>query len=374
MPAPRSSFAARLDRRTAIGALVGGATLQAARRLALARQEPDAVSAASGIDGTLARLSLAERVAQLFTVPVAGSVLTSEEDAWLRAAKPGGVILTGANIGTPEEVAALTAAIRATNPALPPFVCVDQEGGIVSRVPGDPAPDAPTLGTLPPGEIAALAGNRARFLAGYGFDVNFAPVADIAWTPDSFMAGRCFGADPETVAAAVAAYVEGALGTTVHHCAKHFPGHGRPTTDSHLALPEAPLTIDEWASTDALPFVAAVDAGVPMVMLGHLAYPAWDALPTSISPVAVGLLRDRLGFAGVVVSDDLGMGALAAWGALEVVGLAIAAGLDMLLYVTPALPPADLMAHLVGLVETGVVSGDRIDESVRRILALKIAG
>lgn len=368
----RRRQSAPLGRRTLLGVLVGGAAAVSARRPAVAHQQTGAV-ANSAVEDALASLSTAERSAQLFTVPIAGTALTAEEDASLRALKPGGVILTGANIGTPSEIAALTAAIRATNPAIPPFVCVDQEGGIVSRVPDDPAPDAPTLGAYPPANIAALAGERAALLASYGFDVNFAPVADIAWTQDSFMAGRCFGSDPRTVAIAVAAYVEGTLGTPVHHCAKHFPGHGRPTTDSHLALPEVALSIEDWAETDALPFAAAIDAGVPMVMLGHLAYPSWDALPTSISPVAVGILRDRFGFGGVVVSDDLGMGALSAWGALEVVELAVAAGVDMLLYVTPPLPPADLVAHLATLVETGAIARDRIDASARRILALKTA-
>ncbi len=368
----RTRRSGAVDRRRFLGAIAASAAGLADTRPTVALQQPASLQDNPEIDARLAAMPATERVAQLFTVPVAATVLTAEEDAWLRAARPGGVILTGANIGTLEEVAALVAAIRATNPGLPPFVCVDQEGGIVSRVPGDPAPDAPTLGTLPPEKIAGFAAERARFLAGYGFDVNFAPVADIAWSPDSFMAGRCFGSDPRVVATAVAAYLDGVADGPVHHCAKHFPGHGRPTTDSHVALPEVPLSVEEWAETDGLPFAAAVAADVPMVMLGHLRYPAWDDLPTSISPVAVAILRERLGFAGIVVSDDLGMGALSDYPALDVVRLAIEAGNDMLLYVTPALPPSDLMAHLAALVEDGDMSPDRIDESARRIIALKL--
>lgn len=374
MTTPRPSPPDALTRRALLGAVTGSAAALATNKPTSAGQETSTDSGPIDFDARLAAMSTAEQAAHLFTVPVAGTILTAEEDAWLRAAKPGGVILTGANMGTQTEIAALVAAIRATNPDLPPFVCVDQEGGIVSRVPGDPAPDAPTLGALRPEEIAALAAERARFLAGFGFDVNFAPVADIAWSPDSFMAGRCFGSDPQTVATAVGAYLDGVAGIPVHHCAKHFPGHGRPTIDSHLALPEVVLSVEEWSETDGLPFAAAVDAGVALVMMGHLRFPNWDDLPTSISPVAVGVLRDQLGFGGVVVSDDLGMGALSGYGALEVVELAIAAGNDMLLYVTPALPPADLIAHLVALVEAGAIAPSRIAESARRILALKAAG
>lgn len=303
-------------------------------------------------------------------MPVAGTALTADEERWLREAKPGGVLLVGSNIGTPEETAALIAAIRDTNPAWPPLIAVDQEGGLVSRLPGDPAPDAPTLGGLAPAEIAAFAGARAAFLREWGITVNLAPVADVAWDATSFMAGRAFGSEPEAVAAAVAAYVEGTAGGGVAHCAKHFPGHGRPATDSHLALPTVDQSFAEWRDTDGLPFAAAVAAGVEMVMLGHLAYPRWDELPASISPVAVRVLREDLGFAGVVTSDDLGMDALAAYGPLEVVDLAVAAGVDLLLYATPALPPTELVAHLAGGIARGEIDPAHIDASLRRIAAL----
>jgi len=283
----------------------------------------------------------------------------------------GGVILLASNIGTPEEVSEFVAAIQGTNPAWPPLVAVDQEGGLVARLPGDPAPSAPELGLLPPEAIAAWAAERAAFVAGFGFDVNFAPVADIAFGPASFMAGRTFGADPERVSEAVAAYVVGVVGSGVIHCAKHFPGHGRPSVDSHLALPEVALSMEEWRETDGLPFAAAIDAGVPMVMLGHLRYRAWDDLPTSISPVAVGVLRNELGFDGVITTDDLGMAALVEYDPLTVVDLAIAAGVDQLLYVTPAVPLADLIAHLVAEVEAGRVAEERIDVSLRRLLGLR---
>jgi beta-N-acetylhexosaminidase len=322
-------------------------------------------------DAALAAMSLREKVAQLFTVPVLGVALSPEESAFLADFRPGGVLLVQNNIGTDDEVRALNAAIAGSNPAIPPFRAVDQEGGIVTRMIGDPAPDAPAMGMMANEDVAALARARSEYLAGFGFDINFAPVADIAWMPESFMTGRAFGSDPVLVAEKVAAYVAGVTDTPVLHCAKHFPGHGRPATDSHEALPTVDLDAAMWMETDALPFLAAIEGGVPMVMLGHLAYPQWDPLPASISPAAVAMLRDDLGFDGVIVSDDLGMGALSAWSGTEVVDLAIAAGVDMLLYAMPPQPPAELIDHLVAQVEAGAVTEARIDESARRLLRMK---
>jgi beta-N-acetylhexosaminidase len=282
------------------------------------------------------------------------------------------VILVGANFGTPDEVRGLVAAIHATNPRLPPLVALDQEGGLVSRIADDPAPAALTMGALPPAEIAALARARAETLASYGFDVNFAPVADVAFAADSFMAGRAFGPTPEAVAEDVAAYVAGVEGTGVAHCVKHFPGHGRVAIDSHEALPRLDVAPAVWWNEDALPFRFAVDAGVPMVMLGHLAMPAWDDLPASLSSGAVRVLRDDLGFGGVIVSDDLGMGALAAWQPFEIVDLAVAAGVDLLVYVIAAMAPEALVAHLVARMEGDERVAERVASSVARLLRLQL--
>ncbi|MCC6314883.1 MAG: glycoside hydrolase family 3 protein [Thermomicrobiales bacterium] len=329
-------------------------------------------SLAKVVEGTLTALSLTERIAQLFLVPVASTALTAEEETWLRTAKPGGVLLLGSNMGTPEEIATLIAAIRATNPDVPPAVAADQEGGLVTRLPGDPAPGALELGALPDEEVAAYARQRAEFLTDYGVTVNLAPVADIAWTPDSFMAGRSFGSDPATVADKVAAYLRGAAGVDVAHCVKHFPGHGRGATDSHVALPIVDLSLEEWRATDGVPFAAAVAAEAPMVMLGHLLYPQWDARPASLSPEAVRVLREDLGFAGAIVTDDLGMEALAAYGPLETLDLAFAAGVDWFLYAILPLPPRDLIDHLARRVERGDIDGADIDDRVRRVLAVKL--
>jgi beta-N-acetylhexosaminidase len=152
---------------------------------------------------------------------------------------------------------------------------------------------------------------------------------------------------------------------------KHFPGHGRVSIDSHEALPTLDVDTETWWEIDALPFRVAVEAGVPMVMLGHLVLPAWDDLPASLSSAAVNVLRDDLGFAGVIVSDDLGMGALSAWDLSEIIDLAIAAGNDLLLFVVMAASPDELIDHLVQSIDAGNIPIERVQASVSRILAMQ---
>jgi beta-N-acetylhexosaminidase len=357
----RSACALRLSRRVLAG--VCGLVLTRSHH-ARARE--------SDVDALVAAMTLRERAARMFMFPISGTVLSVEDDTWLRALKPAGVILVGSNFGSPEEVQALVAAIHATNPELPPLVALDQEGGIVSRIADDPAPDAPTMGQLPAAEISALARARAERLAAYGFDVNFAPVADVAFSPDSFMTGRAFGDDPQIVARDVAAYLSGVEAIGVLHGVKHFPGHGRVAVDSHEALPVLDVDAATWWEEDALPFRVAVDAGVPIVMLGHLAVPRWDELPASLSSESVRALREDLGFTGVVVSDDLGMGALATWTPFQIVDLAVAAGSDLLLFVVTAAEPAALVDHLAAMVDRGNVSSERVAASVGRVLRMQL--
>jgi beta-N-acetylhexosaminidase len=346
-------------------------TLAAVCGLLLTRS-PQASAQESDVYALVAAMTPRERAARMFMFPISGTVLSVEDEARLRALKPAGVILVGGNFGTPEEVQALVAAVHATNPELPPLVALDQEGGIVSRIADDPAPDAPTMGQLAATEISALARARAERLAVYGFDINFAPVADVAFSPDSFMTGRAFGDDPQVVAQDVAAYLAGVDGTGVLHGVKHFPGHGRVSVDSHEALPVLDVDAATWWEEDALPFRVAVEAGVPIVMLGHLAVPSWDELPASLSPEAVRVLRQDLGFTGVTVSDDLGMGALAAWDPFQIVDLAVTAGIDLLLFVITDAELAALVDHLAARVESGDVPLARVTESVTRVLRMQL--
>ena len=359
----RSTTGSRLSRRALVAGAVSGLVL--AKPLHAWSQESD-------VESLVAAMSPRDRAARMFMLPVSGTVLNAEDDAWLRALKPGGVILVGENFGTPEEVRTLVAAIHDTNPDLPPLVALDQEGGIVSRIADDPAPDAPTMGQLPPAEISALARARAETLAGYGFDVNFAPVADVAFSAESFMTGRAFGSNPTAVTEDVAAYLAGVEGARVLHAVKHFPGHGRVSVDSHETLPVLDVDSTTWWQEDAQPFKAAIEAGVPMVMLGHLSVPSWDDLPASLSAEAVRVLRQELGFTEVIVSDDLGMGALSTWTPFEIVDLAVAAGNDLLLFVIANEEPEALVDHLATRVASGDIPAEQVTASVERLLRMQL--
>ena len=315
-----------------------------------------------------------DRVAQLFVFEAEGTEMTPAYERRLLATKPGGVLFVGPNIGTPDQLAGFVAAIHATNPAMPPLVTVDQEGGPVTRVPGDPVPGAAVLGQETDQAVEDATRVRSVLLDDYGFDVNFAPVADVAYDGSSSMADRAFGSDPATVARKVAAVVEGSKGTNVIGAAKHFPGHGRAILDSHYALPRLDVSYAEWLETDALPFKAAIAAGVPAIMLGHLQFSDWEGWgedAASFSPVAVRVLRQDLGFGGVIVTDDLGMDALASWDPFDVVGRAIESGVDVLLYAQPPAPDADLIGHVVARVEAGEISEDRITASLLRLAGMR---
>jgi beta-N-acetylhexosaminidase len=323
------------------------------------------------ISKIIGKMTTAEKAAQLFVIRAAGTSMAPVFRDLLCDVQPGGVIFFAPNVGTADQLRTFVHDIHRTHRGIPPLVAVDQEGGPVVRIAGDPAPGAVALGIESDKTVRQKARQRAEFLAGFGFDVNFAPVADIAYKPTSFMASRSFGADPDLVAAKVHDFVRGSRSGGLAGAAKHFPGHGRTSLDSHVALPEVKLSLHGWKKTDSRPFAAAIEAGVEMVMIGHLRYPKWEDAPTSLSRVAVRTLREELDFGGVVVTDDLGMGALRGIDSFELVDRAIDAGVDLLLYSSLPVPIGDLVKHLRRRIERGDVSESRINASLRRILAMK---
>jgi beta-N-acetylhexosaminidase len=333
---------------------------------------PSAARAADEALAILKAMPLRDRVAQMFFFEARARVTTPGYSADLARVKPGGVLFVAANIGTAANLTNFVRDVHASNALVPPLICIDQEGGPVTRLAGDPSPGAVQLGQLDDKDVRALASKRAQFLAAYGFDVNFAPVADVAYHPTSTMVARSFGNSPDHVAGKVSATVKGSRSGGVIGAAKHFPGHGRTQADSHKIIPEIDVPWDEWLETDAVPFKAAIKAKVDMVMLGHLRYERIDFKPMSISKVAVRALREDLGFDGVIVTDDLGMGALRDWDPIDVVSQAIDAGVDVLLYMSP--PPGwdALVDHVVRMIEDGLVDRQEINRRVEKIIALKL--
>jgi beta-N-acetylhexosaminidase len=326
----------------------------------------------------------AETVAQMSTVEQATSIVMGHiggtDAAALRAYMQsglGGFILMGGNIpGSEAELRALTEALT-VDPALPPLIAVDQEGGLVSRLHGDDFPASTSLKDGSDADVAAAFAARASLVARAGISVNFGTVADVTADPQSFIAGRALGTDPagagEHVAAATAAQ-EPFLASTL----KHFPGHGAAPGDSHSSIPSTEMTLDDWRATDAVPFIDGIDAGASLVMLGHLSYTAVDPLPATLSPVWHGVLRDDLDFDGVTVTDDLGM--LLSSGIPEYSDpvrnavLSVAAGNDLVLMIagSTAATAGQMATGIAAAVDDGTLSADRLAEAATRVLALRL--
>ncbi|MES4906342.1 MULTISPECIES: glycoside hydrolase family 3 protein [unclassified Streptomyces] len=349
-------------------------------------------------EALVGRMTLDEKIGQLFVVRVYGHSATSpapadaaqnrRETGVANAAEliakyhVGGFMYAGwaHNIRDPHQLAALSngiqkAALAGPTP-VPALLSIDQEHGIVARV-GAPATLLPGAMALGAGGSDSDARTAARIagaeLAALGIRQNYAPVADVNVDPANPVIGvRSFGADPHAVARLVAAQVEGYRSAGVAATAKHFPGHGDTSVDSHVDLPVITHSRAQWERLDAPPFRAAIAAGVDAIMTAHLRFPALEPrdVPATLSkPVITGVLRGELGFAGVVVTDSLGMaGVRKKYGDDRVPVLALKAGADQLLN-PPDLPGAWAGVHRA--VRGGELSEARIEESVLRILELK---
>lgn len=242
--------------------------------------------------------------------------------------------LFGRNIETPEQLAALTAQLRAERDDV--LVAIDEEGGDVTRLEvrhGSSFPGNLALGAVDDPELTrAVAQELGRRLAECGVNLNWAPSADVNSNPDNPVIGvRSFGADPHLVARHTAAYIEGLQAAGVAACTKHFPGHGDTAVDSHHALPRIDVDLDTLHTRELVPFRAAIAAGSKSVMSAHILLPALDPdRPATLSPqILTGLLRNELGYDGLIVTDGMEMQAISATYGIERGSvLAIAAGAD----------------------------------------------
>lgn len=322
------------------------------------------------VDARLDAMTLEQRVASLVMVHVAGYD-AGPIRATIDATGVAGVIFMGDNVASAEQLAAVSASLSA-DPGLPALTAIDQEGGIVRRLP-DSGPGAATLRTQDPAATEAAFRDRAALVASAGVDINFGIVADVTADRRSFIYTRTLGDDAGSAAVRVAAAVTGEHGT-VASTLKHFPGHGSVTGDSHVSVPTTGMSLDEWRATQAPPFASGIEAGAELVMLGHLRYSAVDAAPASLSPAWVALLRDELGFEGLIVTDDMvmlqnsGEAAYADQAANAVA--ALAAGVTLLLYVGPV-DVAALVSAVVAAVDEGRIPVAVIDDAARRLLEFR---
>ncbi|PUA81748.1 glycoside hydrolase family 3 protein [Nocardioides currus] len=331
---------------------------------------------------TTAELERAARLVGRMRLPdLAGQVIVAE---WRGTAAPvemvrnlhlGGVIAFADNVASTQQIGAVNATLRrAVRRPWPLFLSVDQEGGIVERVKGDATrfPTFMSAGAAGDTELTRrAAGASGAELRGLGFDVVFAPDADVTSGPgDPTIGSRSAGSDVETVAAQVGAAVEGYTGAAIVPVLKHFPGHGSVPQDSHLTLPVQTRTRKQLGAVDLAPFAAAVEQGVPAIMAGHIDVRALDPrVPASMSKVLVtDTLRTRLGFQGLVVTDSLSMaGVQASYDAAHSAVQGLRAGNDVLL-MPPS--PAAARAGIVAAVKAGRLKRSRLEQAAARQIAL----
>lgn len=311
---------------------------------------------------------------------VMGHIPTTDPDAlhrYMAQNQLGGFILMGANIpGSEPALRRLTGALT-VDPSLPPLIAIDEEGGVVTRLPWDEFPSATTLKGEPPAATTEAFRGRGALVQRAGVGVNFGIVADVADGRSSFIYARALGTTPDASAERVTAAIEGERGQALS-TAKHFPGHGAAAGDSHRMIPATGMSKQDWAATDGVPFAAAIDDGVPLLMFGHLRYTAVDDAPASLSAEWHRIAREELGFTGVAITDDLGMLEASGVGAyrdpVDNAVAALRAGNDMVLAVmfTTAGSASAIIDGIVAAVEGGELAQERLDEAVTRVTALRL--
>jgi beta-N-acetylhexosaminidase len=333
-------------------------------------------------------MTVEEKVGQLFMIYSTEPYFDAQLQAAILEDHVGGVILFAPNVEYPAQVAELVnnAQIAATSSGagIPLLVAIDQEGGLISRLWEEgftqfPAPMA-VGATGNPDDARLVASTMAAEMRALGINMNLAPVLDVNSNPLNPVIGtRAFGGNPEVVVQMGLPAIETLRQQRIIATAKHFPGHGDTDVDSHHGLPTILHPLDRLWAVELAPFQAAIDAGVDVIMTAHVAVPAVapPGVPATLSSdVLEGLLRDQMGFTGVIATDSLGMDALSEmYGTSQSAELAFRAGADLLMFgKDPGHTPDEARAayaHVLGAVESGEIPMERVDASVRRILALK---
>ena len=295
-----------------------------------------------------------------------------------RVYPPGGIILFSHNIKDPAQLSQFIAELR----ALPskPLLCVDEEGGSVARLGNNSNFRVPKF--APMGNIAASGRTKdvmdaataiGDYVKQYGFDIDFAPVADVNTNPRNVVIGaRAFSNEPKEAAEMVKAYLKGLQKSGVIGCLKHFPGHGDTQADSHFGYAMSRKSWEEIANCEMIPFKAGIEAGAQMIMTAHISLPnvTGSNVPSTLSPMILQeKLRGELGYQGVIITDAMEMGAiLRQYPVEDAAVMSIKAGVDVLLCVREY---PKVFEAVLNAVRRGEIPESRIDESVRRILKLR---
>lgn len=332
----------------------------------------------------LAAMTVEEKVGQLLIGGFEGTEIGDQATRLVQEYQVGGLILYGRNIAGAGQLVTLTNGLKALNgDGIPLFLSIDQEGGGVDRMPPEVrrTPGAYCVGQTGSVPAAQSYGDvLAAECAAFGLNLDFAPVLDVWSNPGNTVIGqRAFSADARTVAELGPAAARCMMAQGVIPAVKHFPGHGDTAVDSHVGLPVVDKSPEELEETELIPFRAAIqsagtDGQVPAVMVAHILLTQLDPeRPASLSPAVVtGLLREELGFAGAVLTDDLTMGAVTqSYGLGEAAVLAVEAGCDILLVCHGQDSVPAVRTALLEAAASGRITAERLDESVYRILRLK---
>lgn len=332
-------------------------------------------------------MTLEQKVLQMFIVtpeaiteinPV--TVIDDDIEAALNKYPVGGFILFSKNIVSPQQLKSMLARLNEAYGAsgnIPPFLCIDEEGGTVARLANTKVLSIENVGNMcdiKDEEAAYDAGSHiGGYLSEYGFNVDFAPVADVSADENNTMKYRSFGSDPQEVSGKIQAFEKGLQSFGVLPVLKHFPGIGSSAGDTHTGYDVINKTLEELVSTDLIPFIDGINSGADIIMVSHISAPylTGDSVPCSLSASAVnGFLRTELGFGGIVITDAMNMQAVSGYYASdEAAVLAIEAGADIILM------PEDFETAYAGVLkaaEAGRLDVERIDESVYRILKVKL--
>lgn len=335
------------------------------------------------IDEMVAGMSLEQKVGQMVMAGIPNYDVSPEAVAMISKSYVGGIMLAARNIRDTRQSADLTSRLQAlaakSGAGVPLLIAADQEGGYVVRLRGEHLfPGNMALGaTGSPALVQRVAQAMGTELRAAGINMNFAPVLDVNSNPDNPVIGvRSFGENPVLVAQMGSAYIAGMHAAGVLTTAKHFPGHGDTAQDSHIALPTVAHPRSRLDKVELYPFNQAIKDGVDAIMTAHVTFPAIEptpAMPATLSPkVLTGLLRNELGFAGLVVTDSMGMAAITQkYGMAEAAIMAVQAGADIVLTASGWNDVDDIVAAILAAVRNGAISESRIDASVRRILAVK---
>jgi beta-N-acetylhexosaminidase len=327
------------------------------------------------------QLSLTEKVGQLFMVGFEGTEVSPDLADWVSTYGWGGVIIFGRNVDSPAQLLRLTQGLQslAQRRDQPPLlVAVDQEGGRVSRLkaPFTPFPSAAALGQTGSEQLIHDVGHAiGRELRAVGINMDMAPVLDVLTNPINTVIGdRAFGSHAGHVARLGTAFIHGMRAAGVLTVGKHFPGHGDTVLDSHVALPVSERTVTQLQTCELLPFRAAIAAGIGAIMTAHVIYPAWDAQrPATLSPAILSaILREAMGFTGVIVTDDLAMAAVAETVPWQEIPLrALGAGADLLLICHDRERQESAYARVLDYARSGELPEVVLNQAVARVQGLK---